>query len=352
MGLMDKATDAAFSDKSAGDASRDAGKKNRQWQKDALDYQIEQDKTPSRLREGALDQLGGLYGVGSAPDRNDLIDEVMDNINESDHFKSNLRDSQEFTDIIDGLLAGDYGPDTDIDELMASIPGGPKFKKKVAGSQDIKDMFGDILGGKYAPKDSGDVQQGMIDDARNAPLYGAIMGGQKAGNEQIMRNASMTGGLRSGDVNRNFMDFNTQLQNQALLQSYNERLGGVQGLANLPSNANAIAGQMNNIGQDYGMSIVGAAQSEAAAKQQNIDNFMGVAKMGAGFSDRRLKKDIVKVGERSGLNVYTWVWNKVAESLGLSGESVGYMADEVKYKYPEAISYESGYMKVNYGGVV
>jgi hypothetical protein len=64
-------------------------------------------------------------------------------------------------------------------------------------------------------------------------------------------------------------------------------------------------------------------------------------KLGIG-SDRRLKRDIVKLGTApNGLNVYSWtyVWGQ---------PSVGYMHDEVLARFPEATGEVAGYGTVHY----
>ena len=53
------------------------------------------------------------------------------------------------------------------------------------------------LGGLYGLEGGTGSQQELIDKAISSPLYKAIMGGQKFGEEAILRNASMTGGFRS-----------------------------------------------------------------------------------------------------------------------------------------------------------
>lgn len=207
-------------------------------------------------------------------------------------------------------------------------------------------------------------QQALIDRAMQSPLYGAIMGGQQAGEEAIMRNAAMTGGLRSGDVQSNFMDFNTELQNKALLESYNQQLSGLQGLANLPSNAGAIAGQMSGIGQTLGggaagvgqtlaQGRIGGAQAATAAQNQLFGDATQAASMAASmaFSDVRLKSDIKLTGNRGGHNWYSWTWNTKAADLGLSGDGEGVMAHEVYTTNPELIGQSEGYITVNYAGI-
>jgi hypothetical protein len=175
----------------------------------------------------------------------------------------------------------------------------------------------------------------------------------------------MTGGFRSGNVQGNLYDYNTQLQNQALLQSYNEQLQGLTGLAGLPSNANAIASMTAGIGQTlgqgqtaagqaYGQGTIAAAQAAQSGSQQGIGNLMGlgqlgIAAYGAGmFSDRRLKNNLEKIGEVNGHNWYMWDWNIVANKMGLEGKSEGVLADELVKTNPECIGIKDGFMFVDY----
>ena len=151
------------------------------------------------------------------------------------------------------------------------------------------------------------------------------MSGQEAGEESILRNRSMTGGFRSGGTQSNLYDYNVQLQNKALLESYNQQLQGLTGLAGLPSNANQIASMTGGIGQTLGQGIstaggirgqgqIAGAQAQQAGNQQWGNNMMGMANLGiqaygAGinFSDRRLKKNLEKIGEVNGHNWYMWI---------------------------------------------
>jgi len=75
----------------------------------------------------------------------------------------------------------------------------------------------------------------------------------------------------------------------------------------------------------------------------------GVGAMAQGgmfASDRRLKKNVQKIGKMCGLNVYKfdYIWDE---------PSIGFMADEVKEVMPEAVmTHESGYDMVNYNMVL
>jgi len=58
-----------------------------------------------------------------------------------------------------------------------------------------------------------------------------------------------------------------------LLESYNQQLGGIQGLAGLQSAAPQIAQQYGQIGETNAMGQIAAAQ----AKQQGINNCLTLA---------------------------------------------------------------------------
>lgn len=124
-----------------------------------------------------------------------------------------------------------------------------------------------------------EAQQAFYDSLSSTPIYNAIMGGQKAGEESILRNQSATGGLRSGNTQEALYDYNTQLQNQAMLQSYNTQMQGLQGLAGLPSLAPVIAQQTGGIGQTLAQGIIGGANSQQAATGMGLQTGLGIASL-------------------------------------------------------------------------
>jgi hypothetical protein len=109
-------------------------------------------------------------------------------------------------------------------------------------------------------------QQTFIDRARNSPIYAAIMGNRQSGEDAILRNASATGGLRSGNVQHNLYDSNVQLENEALLTAYNQQVQGLTGMANMPGYSAPIANTMGEMGITAGTGI--AAQGVADAQGQ------------------------------------------------------------------------------------
>ena len=209
-----------------------------------------------------------------------------------------------------------------------------------------------------------EIDQGeLIQQAKESPLYSALMSGQQAGEESILRQSAATGGLRSGNVQEALADYSTQLQNQALSQAYdqqlslkqsdiNRQIGGLSSLAGLDSYASQIAGQTSNIGQTLAQGQTAAAQALMTGSQQNTANLLGLGQLGVGvaglFSDKRLKTNIRFTGNQNGYPTYRWDWNEKAADLGLFGSGYGTIADEIEDINPDAVSTRDGYKTVNY----
>lgn len=228
------------------------------------------------------------------------------------------------------------------------------------------------LGGLYGGSGS------ITDRAMASPVYQAAV---QQGENSVLRNASATGGLRSGNASSDL----AQVNQNALVSAYNDQVNGLQGLASLPSNANNIAGYTAGIGTTQGQGQisaaqnyanywgqganaltdannaaatavsqgnVAAAQNKAQASQNSSNNTMQLVGLGltaaSMFSDRRLKKSIRYTGVENGIRKYSWIWNKLAERLGLHGQSYGVMADEVEETHPDTVSIQDGYLIVNY----
>lgn len=204
-------------------------------------------------------------------------------------------------------------------------------------------QYADIMSG-------GQGQQDLIDSAKASPLYGAIMGGQQIGEQAILRNASATGNLRSGNAVGDLTDYGSQLSNQALLESYNQQLQGIQGLANMPLNTNNIASAISAPSAIQGQGMIAAAQARQNADQSLTNNLMGLGGMAlsGAFSDARLKSNVEYIGSENGHKFYQWDWNKAAEKLGLIGRGQGVMAHEVAEYMIDAISTQNGYILVDY----
>ncbi len=203
--------------------------------------------------------------------------------------------------------------------------------------------YGFDANGKY-----GTDGMSIIQRAEASPFYKTAV---QRGEEGVLRNASATGGLRSGSANEALAAVN---QN-ALMSSYANQLSGLQGMAQLPSNANNIAGAMSGIGQTLGQGMIGSANSAAAQQQANINNAAGAFQLGMQgyetFSDVRLKDEIELIGESNGHNIYSWLWNEAAGALGLVGRSYGVLAQEVEKTHPQAVTERDGFKQVDYSAI-
>lgn len=81
---------------------------------------------------------------------------------------------------------------------------------------------------------------------------------------------------------------------------------------------------------------------------------IGGGLLGLLTSDRRLKKDIKKIGTHAnGLPLYKWDWNAEAHDLGFEiYPTEGFMAQEVKEVYPQHVyTHPSGYMMLDYASL-
>ena len=261
--------------------------------------------------------------------------------------------------VLGGLFGGGGGKDSAKASIKASETQADAQREALDYLKDVdalpRQYREGALGGLadiYWLGDAG-AQDKFFAGLSNTPIYNAIMGGQQAGEEAILRNQAATGGLRSGNTQEALYDYNTQLQNQAMMQSYQDQVSGLGGLAGLQSYAPQIAAGTAGIGQTLAQGQIAAAQGKQAGNQQGIGNAMGLAQLGMQayqvFSDPRLKSNIKSEGKRNGHNWYTWDWNSDAKNLGLTGKGEGVMATEVE---EWRLGNAKGYLTVNMEGII
>jgi len=193
----------------------------------------------------------------------------------------------------------------------------------------------------------------LTQKAQGSPIYQAMVDqinqATAQGQGQTGRDASVGGFLRSGPLAQALAEQQQQSgvdKSQALMQVYQQMLGGIQGLGQQPINTNAIAGQMSGIGQTLAQGMTGSAQTAMQGQQQKFGSLDNI--LGSMFSDIRLKDDVKLLGKVGGHNWYSWTWNDKAKALGLNGVGEGVMAHEVETYAPEAIGENSGFMTVDY----
>ena len=68
-----------------------------------------------------------------------------------------------------------------------------------------------------------------------------------------------------------------------------------------------------------------------------------------GWSDIRLKENIVYLGQSQGFNIYIWDWNDKAKEMGINDPTTGVIAQELPSELVKTDS--SGYLLVNYGAL-
>jgi hypothetical protein len=85
---------------------------------------------------------------------------------------------------------------------------------------------------------------------------------------------------------------------------------------------------------------------------------LGSGAMGADFagamtkmSDRRVKEQVACLGRHPlGLGIYVFSYRVPFDEVHGAGRQIGFMADEVAAKYPDAVSTGAdGYLRVDYG---
>jgi hypothetical protein len=120
-----------------------------------------------------------------------------------------------------------------------------------------------------------------IDQMRGDPRYLNL---RQSGEEAIMRNAAMTGGVRSGNTQEFLADNSQDLlyrmagdeENKQRLQEA-QYLQGLGSFASMPSNAGQIAGQIAGIGQTRGQGEVAKGQALAQGRSQMFGAATGAA---------------------------------------------------------------------------
>ena len=197
---------------------------------------------------------------------------------------------------------------------------------------------------------------------------------QQAQNEEQIRSTLAAKGIREGSAAWNsemtrLTNANTDQLNQLALnseqtaydqalQTYNSPVNTVTALMSgsqvtNPNTATSATPTTSVAGVDYTGLVNNQYNSQVSSSNAMMGGLFGLAaapfSMFKFSSDRRLKKDIRQIGKKNGLNVYEfrYNWHKPSDPL-----SVGYMSDEVRAKYPYAVSVDSsGYDIVDYAKV-
>jgi len=177
----------------------------------------------------------------------------------------------------------------------------------------------------------------------------------QAGFGTALGTAQEVAGMESGLMNQAATLENMVRQAQAasanaganLASAGTKSSGGILGSV-LSSGASSMLGSMGGMFGGGG----GAAGGGGGGGSMDTGDYIKAGVQIAGMmSDTRLKENISKIGQENGHNLYTWDWNELAVSLGISDQPTnGVMAQEVMVNYPDAVSInpENGYYMVNY----
>lgn len=329
----------------AADAAKEGAQITAEGQEKALEYLKQQERLPTAYREQALSQLGMLYGlpgISAGGQQQPYATQQTQPLTFEQFVGQTYSDQPSY-------YPGMEKPEGLISRRVSYALG---QNPEVNEAQQRED-YNQYLSSLSQPQGMTEQQESFspldkaafVEALRQDPFYESML---QQGEEAVLRGSSATGGLRSGTASENLAR-----NSQNVLQGYyNQQVQGLQGLAQQPSNANAIASQMAGIGQTLGQGQIASAQAQQAGQQQGVSNLMGLGGLGlaaySAFSDRRLKDNIRHIDDRKGHKWYKWTWNKFAEDLGLSGDCEGVMADEIKETNPEAVGESNGYMTVDY----
>lgn len=215
---------------------------------------------------------------------------------------------------------------------MGGIFGGSKSKQTSSNQAYgyLKDQFGGLT--NLAQTGSDAFSKLLSGDTSGFNAFKQATGFDAAaetGSRGITGNAAAGGMLRSGGTSKALQNYGNQMQNQYA----NSYLDKTLAQANMGYQAGQIIGSAGN-----------TSTSQSKSKG-GIGGFLGSALGGIAASDRRLKRNIHKIGQiaKGALNLYQFRY------LDGSGPYVGVMADEVARVKPEALGpVYFGYNTVNY----
>ncbi|HCC80373.1 MAG TPA: hypothetical protein DEQ25_03335, partial [Methylophaga sp.] len=129
----------------------------------------------------------------------------------------------------------------------------------------------------------------------------------------------------------------------------NTGLSAATGLGQLGQNNSANIGNMLSAsGNAISSGIITDAQADAQGKQNMLNTAATIGSMFM-YSDPRLKENVEEVGQAKNLKIYQWDWKPETKGTLVEGcATIGFMADEVKEKYPQHIHEFGGFMVVDY----
>jgi len=222
---------------------------------------------------------------------------------------------------------------------MSSIFGGSKQKASSSNKAYpyIQDTFGSTAGTTGGVSDAissllglggSRAQSDAFNNYRDSTGYNFQL---DQGSKAITGNNAAKGILNSGSTAKALTSYGQNLASQSM----NDYLSQLFNLGNLGLGAGSL------------ISGAGNTSTSSGSSKKGIGGFLGNAAGSIAASDRRLKKDIVKIGElNNGLNVYQYNY------INDRGPYIGVMVDEVSAIQPEALGpVIDGYGTVDYSKI-
>lgn len=223
-----------------------------------------------------------------------------------------------------GLITSTYAP------AMTAGNNASNFLGQLLGTTggNVATTAGSIGQGANAVATAGGAQAGYDNYLQNAGYAPAM----RQLSQDVTGQGAAAGILNSGTTARALQDRGTDL-NSKFFDNYLQHLNGAAGLGL------QAGGLVSNAGQRSSSS--GGSPSTLGSIASTVG---GIASI---FSDRRLKHNIEKIGEKAdGLGVYRYSY------LGQVSRLIGVMADEVARLRPWALGRTiAGYATVNYGAL-
>lgn len=147
------------------------------------------------------------------------------------------------------------------------------------------------------------------------------------------------------------------LQIEQLLTGRSQALaGGGQSAASSlgqfgSQSAGGIANLLSQSGQSQASGLLADEQADAAGSQNFLNTAATVASIF--FSDPSLKENIEEIADMGELKLYQWDWiNAVKGTMIEKYSTIGFMADEVKEKFPQFVYNFCGFMVIDYGSLL
>ena len=281
-------------------------------------------------QQAALDQQLGL-----TQQRSELAGSMMSRVDEE---FGDVMDWSQFQELAGPLASGDQARQSAEDPLYgrSSSRLDPRWAAKKEEQTSMLRNQG-LRPGDEAYDRAMDRLNEAETDAYQQASYGAIIGGgQEATRQQQM---DLTGANYQNTLRQQQIAESMQRRGFSL-NEINAILHGQQvGMPQMPG--------FNTSERVAGADYTGAARDNYSAEMDafSADQAMMQSVMNAGagamtMSDKRLKKDIEKVGSYNGFNFYKWTWI-------WGGKGFGVIAQEMPPEYVAV--HPSGYLMVDYG---